>query len=235
MELRDYLAIVGRRKWLILMTLVVVTVIATTITAFRASTYTATTTLRVATPALATGGSVVGSTDYMDRLQNTYSKLATATNLRDAIKRQLKLPKRPTITVNLRPNTELMDLQADARRPGVAAATANLAANLLITQVRQLGEASLKTADAQFRSSQAALQKQLAADRAQITALEAGVVTSADKAKIADLQADIAVKTAVATQSQSAYEANRANILDQSNLLSVVQPAVAPRAPRVRT
>jgi len=231
MELRDYLAIVGRRKWLIALTLVVVTVIAATVTAFRAPTYTATTTLRVATPALASSASIVASTDYMDRLQNTYSKLATGPDIRDAIKTRLKLTSRPAIHVKLRPNTELMDVEADAAKPGVAAAVVNLAANLLITQVRQLGEASLKTADAQFRASQSTLQKQIAADRAQITTLQAGVVTAGDKAKIADLQADISVKTTVATQQQSAYEANRASILDQSNLLSVVNPATAPTSP----
>ena len=208
MELRDYLAIVGRRKWLIALTLVVVTVIAATVTAFRAPTYTATTTLRVATPALASSASIVASTDYMDRLQNTYSKLATGPDIRDTIKKRLKLTSRPALHVKLRPNTELMDLEADAAKPGVAAAVANLAANLLITQVRQLGEASLKTADSQFRASQSTLQKQ-----------------------IADLQADISVKTTVATQQQSAYEANRASILDQSNLLSVVNPATAPSSP----
>ena len=74
MELRDYLAIVGRRKWLILMTLVVVTVIAATVTAFRAAVYTATTTIQVATPASVGNANVVGSTDYNDRLQSTYSE-----------------------------------------------------------------------------------------------------------------------------------------------------------------
>src|SRR5207249_10611417 len=124
MELRDYLAIVGRRKWLIALNLVVVTVIAATVTAFRAPTYTATTTLRVATPAVAQNVGGFVSTDYMDRLQNTYSKLATSPEVRNTIHKRLKLASRPSISAKLRPNTALMDLQAAPGKPGVAAAAA---------------------------------------------------------------------------------------------------------------
>ncbi len=232
MELRDYLAVVARRKWLIILTLVVVTVIAATVTAFRSPTYTASSTVRVATPASVANANILGSTDYMDRLQNTYSKLVTSDQTRDAIKRRLKVSSRPAISVNLRPNTELMDVQADAPKPGVAAAAANLAVDLLIAQVRQLGEQSLKQTDAQFRSSQSVLQKQIAAERVQDNALLAKrPQTTADKAKIAELEADMAVKTIAATQQQTAYEANRASILDQSNLITVVTPATAPTSP----
>src|SRR6187455_1170288 len=101
MELRDYMAVVKRRKWLILATVALVTFIAVGITLAKPKTYTATTTMRVATPASLANASVLGTTDYLDRLQNTYSKLATSSESRDTIARQLHLSTRPELSIGL--------------------------------------------------------------------------------------------------------------------------------------
>jgi polysaccharide biosynthesis transport protein len=232
MELRDYMAVVKRRKWLILATVGVVTGIAVGITAMRASTYTATTSLRVATPASLANAGVLGTTDYLDRLQNTYSNLATSATVRDALVQRLHLRARPKLSVGLKPNTELMNLSATAGSAGAAAAAANLGATLLIQKVRQLGAEGIKASDADFQKQMSALQRQIAADRAESDELLArGVTSTADRAKLADLRTDIEVKTVAAGQLQSAYQSNRASLLDRSNLLSVVAPAVQPSGP----
>ena len=232
MELRDYLAVVKRRKWLIGTTIAVVTVIAASVIALMAPTYTATTTLRVATPASLANAGVLGTTDYLDRLQNTYAKLAKSVQARDTIVKRLRLSSRPQISVKLRPNTELMDLSATARNPVVAAAAATLDVTWLIAKVRQIGEQTLKQTDAEFEAQMAVLQRQIATALAQYNDLLArGAITPAQKAKLADLKTDIDIKTVAAGQQQSTYQANRASILDRSNLLSVVTPATPPDKP----
>jgi non-specific protein-tyrosine kinase len=232
MELRDYMTVVRRRKWLILACAVLVTLIAAGITLTKPKTYAASTTMRVATPGSLANAGVLGTTDYLDRLQNTYSKLATSSETRDTIARQLHLSTRPELSIGLRPNTELMDLEATARSPESSAAAANLAAALLIGKVRELGNQALKASDSEFQKEMTALQRQIAADRAQQeTLLAGGGSSSADRAKLADLRTDIEVKTVAAGQLQSTYQANRASLLDRSNLLSVVVPAVAPGGP----
>jgi non-specific protein-tyrosine kinase len=231
MELRDYVAVIGRRRQLIMLTPIIAALaaaLAATLMPPRYSTYT---TLHVATPASLSTANVLGSTDYMDRLQNTYAQLAASAEIRDVVKQRLRLSSRPKISVALHPNTELMDVKAEASRASVAAAAANLDAKLLIERARKLGTDLLKETDAQFNQQMSGLQKQIATERAQYSALVArGTNTAAEQAKAADLRTDIEVKVTAATQQQAAYETNRASIVDRSNLLSVVAPATVPSA-----
>jgi capsular exopolysaccharide synthesis family protein len=229
MELRDYLVVIDRRKRLIGSTVLITTIVAAVVTATMSPSYTASTALHVATPSSLTTAGVLGTTDYMDRLQNTYARLAASGQTRTAIKKKLHLSYRPHISVKLHPNTELMEVHASAGRAAVAAAAANLDARLLMAQVRELGNETLNDLDAQFRQQMASLQTQIARERAPYNALLAlSSPTPAQQAKIADLRTDIAVKVGAATQQEAAYETNRASILDRSNLLSVVAPASAP-------
>lgn len=230
MELRDYLAVLKRRKWLIVVTVVFATVSAVGATALMSPKYTATTTLHVATPTSIATANVLGSTDYMNRIQNTYAQLAASGATRDAIAKKLHLSSRPGISVSLSPNTELMGISATtAGQPRTAAQAANLDATLLLKQVRQLGAQTLKDADSQFEAQMAALQAQIASERVKYnTLLAKGAHTPAEQTAISNLRTDIGVKVAAATQQQQAYETSRASILDRSNLLSVVTPAVTP-------
>jgi tyrosine-protein kinase len=232
MELRDYLATVKRRKWVIAATVLVAAGVAALITVLTPATYTAGATLRVATPASLANAGVLGTTEYLDRLQNTYAKLASTAELRDQVAAHLGLSKAPAINVKLRPNTELMDIDATAGRPALAAAAANLDARLLITRVRQLGDATLRQADSQFRSQMEPLQRQIADARAEYEGLlSSGAKDAAERIRLAQLKTQIDINTTAAAQQQNAYESNRASILDRSNLLSIVTRATTPTSP----
>lgn len=214
---------------MIMMTPIIAAIAAGVVASMVAPRYVASTTLHVATPASISTANVLGSTDYMDRLQNTYAQLAKSAPIRDRIKKQFHLSSRPQISVDLHPNTELMDITATAHSASLAAAVADLDSTLLIAQARKLGTDLLKETDAQFRQQMEVLQGQIATERAQYnTLVDRGATTPAEQTKIAGLRTDIEVKVAAATQQQSAYETNRASILDRSNLLSTVAKASIP-------
>jgi succinoglycan biosynthesis transport protein ExoP len=228
MELRDYLAVIGRRKWLITINVVLVVATAVIATLFIAPTYTASTTIRLATPQSLSGD----LTSYLDRLQNTYSNLASSTDLRDQLKRQLGLKTRPTTSLKLEPNTELMSLSAKARTAALAAREADLAASLLVSRARELGTQTLAQSDKEFQAQLSALETQIAAARAQYdTLIASGSSSSAVKARINDLKTDIDIKTAAAVQQQAAYQQTRSALAERTNLLSVVEPAAIPTSP----
>jgi tyrosine-protein kinase len=232
MELRDYLAALKRRKWVIAATVLVATGIAALITVLTPASYTAGATLRVATPASLANAGVLGTTDYLDRLQNTYAKLARSPELRAQLATRLHLSKAPEIAVKLRPNTELMDIDATAGHPALAAAAANLDAQLLIGKARQLGDESIREADSQFRSQMETLEQQIANARAEYEGLLGrGATTAAERLRLAQLKTQIDIDTTAAAQQQSAYQSNRASILDRSNLLSIVAQATTPTSP----
>jgi succinoglycan biosynthesis transport protein ExoP len=232
MKLSDYLTILKRRKWLIAAAVVAATLVAGLITARTPATYSAAATLRVATPASLANAGVLGTTDYLDRLQNTYAKLARSPELRDQLAAGLGLSKAPGISVTLRPNTELMDINATAGSASLAAAAANADARLLISRVRQLGEQSLRQADEEFKRQLETVERQIADARAGYEALLArGAKTTADRLKLAQLKTQIEVNTTAAAQQQSVYQTNRASLLDRSNLLSVVAEATTPTSP----
>src|SRR5438093_980484 len=110
MELRDHLEVLRRRKWVVIATLlsVVVAVFAVTHYVLKEK-YTASTTLRVVSR------SAVSTTDvrsddiqYLDRLANTYAKLATSAPLVTELEQKLQLASRPAIVATAKPNTELL-------------------------------------------------------------------------------------------------------------------------------
>jgi uncharacterized protein involved in exopolysaccharide biosynthesis len=76
MQLRDYLAILWRRKWVIVITATVTLVVVIIGTSLTERIYSASTTLRVATSFAGSSSSYI--IDYVDRLMNTYIKLATS-------------------------------------------------------------------------------------------------------------------------------------------------------------
>src|SRR3972149_2112056 len=136
MELKDYLAIISRRKKIILGTLVAtlnVVIIGLLVTT---PVYPASSTLRIAT---ASGGTVNYS-DYMyaDRLMNTYVSIATSSPVLDELKQQLGLVECPPIEVKTVPNTELIQILVEDPDPALAATAANTLTSILITQSQDL-------------------------------------------------------------------------------------------------
>lgn len=139
MELSDYWEVIGRRRWVIVTTLVfalAATILGTLLLTPR---YEASATLRVAT---ATTGSVdffSYDIDYADRLMNTYLNLATTRPVLQELSRRLEFtePLREVATwfdLEIPANTELIRVVAEHPDPEQAAAIANTLADILIEE-----------------------------------------------------------------------------------------------------
>ena len=120
MELRTYLQIIDRRKWIIVATTLIATTIAALLMYLADPIYVSTTTIRVAT----IGGNVDGSgsldINYTERLMNTYSRIVLSHSVTAALMDQFNLNEPPSLNVDKIVNTELMSIQVEAKDPLVA-------------------------------------------------------------------------------------------------------------------
>jgi capsular polysaccharide biosynthesis protein len=135
MDIKAYLAILWRNKWVILATTAVTVGVATALTLLSTPIYAASTTLRVASVAGTTGS--YSDYVYTDRLMNTYSRIATSGPVLAELAERLDLQKAPEIQVETIPNTELIHISVEDADPKLAQAAANTLAEILIAQSKE--------------------------------------------------------------------------------------------------
>jgi capsular polysaccharide biosynthesis protein len=136
MELKTYLEILWRRKWVIVITTVVTTLVTASGIFLLPPTYEATTTLRVAP----TGGLSIDYTamTYATQLKNTLIRLATSDKVLDDLVQRLGLDEPPKVKLELLGNSELVLLKVQHPSPRVAQEAANSLAEILIELNREL-------------------------------------------------------------------------------------------------
>jgi capsular polysaccharide biosynthesis protein len=120
MEIQTYLAILWRRKWVILATTIVCLAGVAVINWFATPIYVASTTLRVATVGSNSLNSGRPDIEYTLRLMNTYANIVNSRSTRTELMNRLDLDTRPTVSVNIVPGTELMKIDGprDCRSRG---------------------------------------------------------------------------------------------------------------------
>lgn len=132
MDFREYLAIVWRRRWLILLTVLGTLAAAFAVLQFREASYRAAATIRVT---VGGGGAVeYGDLLYGERLLSTYGQMVTSRSMISNVAQQLELSELPQVDVRYPANTELMAIEVEARDPVTAATMANTLAQTLIEQ-----------------------------------------------------------------------------------------------------
>ncbi|MFC2036543.1 polysaccharide biosynthesis tyrosine autokinase [Chloroflexota bacterium] len=234
MTMRDYLEILLRRKWVVIITLAVVMAIAVIVTLLATPKYQASTMMRVLA---VTGGSsdwVSYDTKQIDRLMNTYAEFATSRPVLNELVQSLGLQgrpaeERPQIEVEIVLGTELIQITAEALDPIVAKDAANTLVDILIHQSRALYIGSGK-------SAQEILGEQLAQVKAELdqawTEYEAQIAQAPeDSDRIAAAGRTIELKETTYAQLLEQYERNRVREAVLANTLSVVEPAVEPSEP----
>lgn len=228
MELRTYIAILRRRKWIVILTTILITALAGVYSYVATPIYSSETTVRVAT---AGSGAIGGYTDviYSDRLSNTYARIVNGGATKGEIMQEFGLTERPQITAEVIPNTELLRIIAEAPNPALAQGMAALSAQILIAKSRELysGEG---------QSTQDILLAQLQQMEGELAILRKDF----DEA-VANGQAGApggeAAAQAVALKEQSyatlldQYERVRLNEAVRVNAVSIVEPAYLPIAP----
>src|SRR3954449_1053899 len=139
MELREYLSVLVRRRHIVLAVFLGTLAAAVLVTLLRSANWTATATLRVEPARSLVGGSVqADDVKYLDRLVNTYSRLATSDQLRDRLASELGSGTRPKIAFAQLADTNLVQIKVTTADRDKAAPATRRAAALLVSEVQTL-------------------------------------------------------------------------------------------------
>ncbi len=229
MELRSYLAILWRRKWVIA-TATAVTVIVTVIgTLLVTPTYTASTTLRVAPAASSTGQLGWDDIQYADRLMNTYSKIIASGPLLQEVAQRLGLDKAPKVDVQIPANSELMQITVEDQNPVRAKEAANTLAELFIAQVRAQYTGGGKTAQEILKEQVDQIGDELNQARRDYASLIAQ--SPGETERIAAAKRLVDLKEGIYANLLEQYDRTRVTEALRANTISVLQPAVVPDTP----
>ena len=222
----------ARRRWWFGVVLVVGAVAMTLSFVSGSKHYESSTTLRLRTPGSLSDFVRTDSLDYLDRLANTYARLATSAGARNEVASRLGLAQQPAVIVRLRPNSELFEIRAASASPKTAVAIANTAAQVLLETVARQDESTLARANPALEKTAAELRAAITAAEQEIAALEPTKSEPASAARLAQLNDELlALRDAVA-RNESAYADWRAQLLDRTSLLSIVEPARVPASPQ---
>jgi capsular exopolysaccharide synthesis family protein len=134
MELKSYISIIFRRKWLIVFVAGLLIVLASLAINLLPNKYSASTKLRVLTPKSGGANYVDYNIYYASRLMNTYAALASSTTMVQDIKDKLKLTVDPNISVSVIADSELIKITSVEDDPTLSAVIANTVAEMLVSQ-----------------------------------------------------------------------------------------------------
>jgi succinoglycan biosynthesis transport protein ExoP len=229
MELRNYIAIFWRRKWVIAVTLVVTVTVVVIGTLMATPTYAASTTLRVLTTTSGSVDWVDYDIMYADRLMNTYANIATSGPVLEELVRRLGLDEPPQIETKILANTELMQVTVEDSNPILAREAANALAEILAAQSRELYTGIGRTAQEALSEQLAQIEDELNQARREYESLVAQ--SPEESERITAASRAIALKQETYTMLLEHYELARIREAIRANTLSVVEPAVAPEAP----
>jgi len=141
MELREYIGILTRRKWVVIFTLLFTLAVVVIGVLQTPPLYTASTQIRVLTTK--TGGAtyVDYNVEYAERLKSTYVRITTSTPVLDELSKHVEIPTDDLlemITVESISNTELFQISVESKDPGLSQYMANKLAQIVINQSKLL-------------------------------------------------------------------------------------------------
>lgn len=228
MEFQSYLVVLWRRKWIVFATMLLVTAAAAAYSYLATPIYASSTTLRVAT----VGSSMIGITypdiNLSDRLMNTYAQIVTGDNVMSEVVHQLNLNEYPQLDVELIPGTELIRIKSEATEPALAQQTAELAAELLITQSRRMYTSNGQATSDLLQRQLEQIERELEEARVQFDNLPG---TTEDNEAKAGARQSIQLKEQSYATLLDQYERVRLNESLIANAVTVIEPAFLPGAP----
>ena len=144
MTLREYVSVVRRRIGVVALTVAVTVATGLLVTIAMDSTYRTSAVLRLDSKAL-TEGDVRVDALFIERLANTYARIANSDRVAGRAARSLGLRTPPTVEVDPIPNTELLNVTVEADTAAAAARLANTVSQSLIQRVRELNRARVQS------------------------------------------------------------------------------------------
>ncbi len=217
------LSVISRRWWVIALTTVVAVAAAAIGLSLITPTYRATATLEAP---IATGAQTPTDLSYVDRLMNTYSKLAQQPDVVATVSREVRAPASGALSATVDPNTELLDLSAASRSAVVAQRMANVAAAVLIDRANSIAHVSALADESQISSQIDALSTALIALKVQRTQL-------APRERIKRVTLDQQISGNETNYNALIQQRAQLQLADSARqqTLSVVQPAALPTSP----
>jgi succinoglycan biosynthesis transport protein ExoP len=234
MELRRYLQILERRKWIVILVAVVTLLVVGVGTCLATPAYSAFVTVRVAQ----VQDSSVSYYDlnYSDRLINTYVELVRSRPFLEQTIQRLGLGISAedlgrSIEVEAIPSTELLRITAESEDPVAAVDIADTLGRLLIEQGGRLYSGEGKTAEEVVLEQLTAVENEMASDRSRLLALLADQDNADHTVEIRGLRARISVGEETRSKVLDSYAEAKLADVARANSVSIVEPAVAPYAP----
>jgi capsular exopolysaccharide synthesis family protein len=227
MELKDLLAILWGRKWVIIATVAACVTIVTIGTLLAVPQYETTITLRVATAA---EGSVI-STDYRysDRLLNTYTKIVTSRPILEELAKSMGRTIAPKISVEILPDTELIRITLEDSDPVLAAEGANALGRILIDKSKELYSGGDKSIQEILSDQLTQIEAELSQSQVEFDKLVSE--SPGDSEGIEAASRSIELKQETYARILEQYEEARVRDAIRANIISVVEPAVVPVTP----
>lgn len=229
MDLKTYLQILWRRKWVIVLTAAATILVVIAGTLMMTPIYTASSILRVATPSTGTFQVNDYELPYADRLMNTYANIATSNPVLDELAQRLEVDNPPQVEVDILANTELMRITVEDQHPGVAAEAANLVAEILIDRSRELDAGSGQTAREILNEQLVQVREEL--DQALQEYEELVAQFPADSERVLAAGRVIDLKQGIYSTLLQQYEQARFREAVEIDTLSIIEPATIPRWP----
>lgn len=232
MTVQQYIDILARRKWIILLVTLVTLTVAAIGSYLQHPIYTASVTVRVAQAS--TGSADYAEYFYAERLLKTYAEIIKSQPfLAEAINR-LNLSDTPEdligrIKVDVVLNTELIKVSLDDAQPANAAAIANMLASLLVERSQDLLFGGAKSARALLEEQLTVAEDNLERDRGALQTLLSR--PAGDQDRIEELKTKIRLEEETYANLLRQYEEARISEASRANSVTIAEPALEPREP----
>jgi capsular exopolysaccharide synthesis family protein len=229
MELRTYLQIFERRKWVIALTAIITITVAVVGTLLTTPVYEASTTLRIPTARRGSADWVDYDVGYADRLMNTYARITTSGPALNELAKGLNLDQPPKVDVENLANSELMQITVEDPNPVLTRDAANALAAILITLSTEQFAADRESAQGILSQQLVQLEDELSQARQEYASLVTEF--SDDPERLTAAQRSIALKEATYGTLLEQYDQARIRDSIQANIPYVIEPAEVPQTP----
>jgi non-specific protein-tyrosine kinase len=229
MELKTYLWILWRRRLIIGLTAAITLAVAGIGSKLMMPLYQASVKLHVATAASGILDAVEYDLLYTDRLMNTYLYIAQSGPVRTELQELFGLQELPSIDAQILVNTALIELTVEAKDARLASDLANTLAEIVVQRSEQLVNADLEKKRQTLKEQLDQFERELVAAQDEYQQLSAQ--TAANEGDLAAIRQEIDQKRQEYVALLSQYEALRTRAVIQTNLLSIMEPAIPPLAP----
>lgn len=227
MQLKQYLDILWRRKWILFFAILVTMGIVGVYTQTQTPMYRSSTIVRIA--ASTSGGLSYSDYVYATQLMNTYVEIATSRPILEELKGKLEVNYLPVITAEVIPSTELVRITAESANPTLAANAANILAEILISESRELYSGGGKSS--QDILGEQLLKAQVELDKTRDAYTRLIIQTPAPTGEIETTRQLLQLNQTTYTTllGQFTQAALREEI--RSSMITVIEPALVPKIP----